>query len=208
MKRQKLIRLIPVFIAVIVIILYGLHTLRSGSEAPLDGGTVSTLVTLPPQTSAPTEAPEAAEPAEDGAETETAEAGELELLPDEYPEDIGYTDGSSLDIDEYGTYSGAEDVAYYLHTYGHLPDNYITKAEAEDAGWVSTKGNLWDVAYGASIGGDRFGNREGLLPKGETYYECDVNYTGGYRGEERLIFTDDGDVYYTNDHYRSFEKLY
>ena len=62
---------------------------------------------------------------------------------------------------EGGSYTEVEDVAYYLHTYGHLPDNYITKAEAEDAGWDSTAGNLWDVAYGMSIGGDRFGNYEG-----------------------------------------------
>ena len=109
---------------------------------------------------------------------------------------------------ESGSYTEVEDVAYYLHTYGHLPDNYITKSEAEDAGWVSTKGNLWDVAYGSSIGGDRYWNSEGQLPKGEKYYECDVNYEGGYRGEERIVYTDDGDVWYTSDHYESFEKLY
>ena len=109
---------------------------------------------------------------------------------------------------EDGTYYDVEDVAYYLHTYGHLPDNYITKAEAEDAGWVSYEGNLWDVAYGSSIGGDRYWNSGGQLPKGEKYYEADVNYEGGYRGSERIVYTDDGDVWYTSDHYDSFEKLY
>ena len=109
---------------------------------------------------------------------------------------------------ESGSYTEVEDVAYYLHTYGHLPDNYITKSEAEDAGWVSYQGNLWDVAYGMSIGGDRYGNYDGQLPKGERYYEADVNYDGGYRGEERIVYTDDGDVWYTSDHYESFEKLY
>ena len=185
--------------ALIVLLIYKV----GGSPDDFSGGDASpALMTLPP-TAAETKAPEQTPP----AAAETAVPMEA---PEEtsYPEDIGYTDGETDDIDEYGTYSGAEDVAYYLHTYGHLPDNYITKAEAEDAGWVSTKGNLWDVAYGASIGGDRFGNREGLLPGGEQYYECDVNYSGGYRGEERLIFTDDGDVYYTADHYESFEKLY
>ena len=187
-KDTKRFLVIAAVIAVIAVIYFA-----GGSSAPAaDPQTPppAALSTLPP-TEAPTvETEPPAEPVYD------------------YPEDIGYTGGEDDGIDETGTYSGAEDVAYYLHTYGHLPDNYITKAEAEDAGWVSTKGNLWDVAYGSSIGGDRFGNREGLLPKGEQYYECDVNYTGGYRGEERLIFTDDGDVYYTNDHYRSFEKLY
>ena len=105
-------------------------------------------------------------------------------------------------------YTEVEDVAYYLHTYGHLPDNYITKAEAEDAGWNSSAGNLWDVAYGSSIGGDRFYNNEGQLPKGERYYEADVNYDGGYRGGERIVYTDDGDIWYTSDHYESFERLY
>ena len=111
-------------------------------------------------------------------------------------------------LPEDGSYTEVEDVAYYLHTYGHLPDNYITKAEAEDAGWNSNEGNLWDVAYGMSIGGDRFGNYEGQLPKGEKYYEADVNYEGGYRGAERLIFSEDGSIYYTNDHYKSFTQLY
>ena len=99
-------------------------------------------------------------------------------------------------------------MAYYLHTYGHLPDNYMTKAEAEDAGWEAYKGNLWDVAYGMSIGGDRYGNYDGRLPKGERYYEADVNYDGGYRGGERIVYTDDGDVWYTSDHYETFERIY
>jgi len=75
-------------------------------------------------------------------------------------------------------------------------------------GWDSQKGNLWDVAPGCCIGGDRFGNREGLLPDGK-WYECDVNYEGGYRGAERLVFSEDMEsIYYTADHYESFECLY
>ncbi len=103
-----------------------------------------------------------------------------------------------------------DDVALYLHTYGHLPDNYITKDEAFDLGWDSREGNLWDVADGMVIGGDRFGNYEGQLPKqrGRTYYECDVNYDGGYRGGERIIYSSDGLIYYTADHYKTFEQLY
>ncbi len=111
------------------------------------------------------------------------------------------------EISEDGEYTAPEDVALYLHTYGHLPGNYITKNEARDLGWDSSKGNLWDVAPGKSIGGDRFGNYEGLLPDGK-YKECDVNYDGGYRDAERLIYGEDGSVYYTNDHYKSFTQLY
>ena len=109
---------------------------------------------------------------------------------------------------EYGyDYSTPDEVALYLHAFEELPPNYITKSDARDLGWDSSAGNLWDVAPGCSIGGDRFGNREGLLPKG-SWYECDVNYEGGYRGAERLLFSEDGMICYSGDHYNSYEVLY
>ena len=113
-------------------------------------------------------------------------------------------------LDEDGSYTTKEEVALYLHLYGHLPGNYITKKEAENIGWDSHAGNLQDVAPGKSIGGSRFGNYEGLLPdkKGRRYFECDINYAGGYRGAERIIYSDDGLVFYTGDHYKTFEQLY
>ncbi|MBQ9411802.1 MAG: ribonuclease [Oscillospiraceae bacterium] len=110
-------------------------------------------------------------------------------------------------ISEDGEYSDPEQVAEYIHLYGHLPSNFITKSKALSLGWESRKGNLWDVAPGKSIGGDRFGNYEGLLPNGQ-YRECDVNYAGGYRGEERLIYNTKGNVWYTGDHYETFTQLY
>lgn len=111
-------------------------------------------------------------------------------------------------IEEDGYYTTPEDVALYLYTYGDLPDNFITKKEAEKLGWDSKKGNLWEVADGMSIGGDKFGNYEGILPEEDTYHECDVNYEGGYRGSERIVYSEDGDIYYTADHYETFEQLY
>lgn len=113
-------------------------------------------------------------------------------------------------IDKQGSYTSPEDVAEYIHTFGTLPGNFITKDEAKALGWDSKAGNLWDVAPGKSIGGDRFGNYEGLLPsaEGRKYTECDVNYSGCYRGAERIIFSDDGLIYYTADHYETFEQLY
>lgn len=113
-------------------------------------------------------------------------------------------------IAEDGVYTTPEDVAEYIHTYEKLPSNYLTKREAMDLGWDSSKGNLWDVTDEGIIGGDKFGNREGLLPKenGRTYYECDVNYEGGYRGAERLVYSNDGLIFYTKDHYKSFKQLY
>ena len=123
-----------------------------------------------------------------------------------YTDDEDVSDGETLDADGY--YTTPEDVALYIHLYGELPGNFITKREAQELGWDSKEGNLWEVADGMSIGGDRFGNREGLLPEDEEYTECDVNYNGGFRGSERLGFSDDGDIYYTADHYETFEQLY
>ena len=118
------------------------------------------------------------------------------------------TEGKDV-LTEDGWYYSPEDVSLYLHTYGKLPSNYLTKQEAQQRGWDSSAGNLWSVAEGYCIGGDRFGNYEGKLPKNNgTYYECDVNYSGGFRGAERLIFTKDGQIWYTGDHYNTFQKLY
>jgi hypothetical protein len=113
-------------------------------------------------------------------------------------------------ISQDGRYYTKDDVAEYIHLYGKLPENFITKNEAEDLGWVASKGNLWEVSDRMVIGGDKFGNREGLLPKasGRVWYECDVNYEGGFRGDDRIVFSSDGLIYFTSDHYASFKKLY
>lgn len=120
------------------------------------------------------------------------------------------TEATAPEILEEESYSSKEEVAEYLYLYGHLPPNFLTKNEAKDLGWVSSKGNLWEVAPGKSIGGDRFGNREGLLPtaKGRKYYECDIDFDGTYRGAKRIVYSNDGLIYYTEDHYESFELLY
>ncbi len=112
-------------------------------------------------------------------------------------------------IEKDGWYSSKEEVALYIQTYGQLPENYITKDQAIQLGWNSKEGNLWKVAEGMSIGGDIFGNREGILPEsdGRVYYECDIDYEGGYRNEKRIVFSNDGLIYYTEDHYESFEDL-
>ena len=120
------------------------------------------------------------------------------------------TEATKADITEEGEYTSKDEVAEYIYLYGHLPPNYITKSEAQDLGWVASKGNLWKVAPGKSIGGDRFGNREGLLPEqtGRSYTECDINTDGAdSRGAERLIFSNDGLYFYTSDHYTSFTEL-
>ena len=112
-------------------------------------------------------------------------------------------------IDEDGSYTSKEDVALYIHTYGHLPGNFITKKEAQVLGWSG--GSLEPYAPGKCIGGSHFGNYEGLLPEaeGRSYTECDIDTLGaGSRGAKRIVFSNDGLIYYTGDHYESFELLY
>ena len=162
------------------------------SEAPVQNSQSQSapvqdeLVLLPAD-----EAADASAPAELPAATEAA-APDEEALPDEN-----------------GSYTTREDVLAYLIAYGHLPPNFISKNDARAAGWEG--GSLEPYCPGKCIGGDRFGNREGLLPtaRGRTWTECDINTLGKRsRGAERLVFSNDGLIYYTGDHYESFELLY
>lgn len=134
---------------------------------------------------------------------ETVDEPIKEDAPEQKVEEI-----NTIDKNDY--FTSKEDVALYIHTYEELPKNFITKKEATKLGWESNKGNLWDVTDKQSIGGDRFGNREGRLPKkvDRNYFECDINYNGGYRGSERIVYSDDGLIYYTKDHYDNFTLLY
>lgn len=160
------------------------------------------------ETSAPTEAETEPETeAETEAETTISTEAETEAVTEEIAETQAETVLDESDIVWGESYTAPEDVAEYIYLYGELPENFITKKEAGKLGWESSEGNLWEVAPGMSIGGDYFGNYEGLLPDGK-YRECDVNYDGGYRGAERIIYGEDGSVWYTDDHYESFTQLY
>ena len=140
------------------------------------------------------------------------EDGAADPLPGVSEEDPGTTAGDRqlyedpAALDEDGTYNSAEDVSLYLYTYGRLPENYITKNEARDLGWSG--GSVEKYAPGCAIGGDKFGNREGVLPDGK-YHECDIDTIGqDSRGAKRLVYSDDGRIYYTEDHYETFTLLY
>ena len=111
---------------------------------------------------------------------------------------------------EDGYYTSKEEVAEYIHKFGKLPGNYITKTKAKKLGWNQNEGNLQEVLPDMSIGGGPFGNNEGLLPEapGRQYYECDIDYKGGHRNAKRIIYSNDGLIFYTEDHYESFEQLY
>ena len=114
-------------------------------------------------------------------------------------------EAAAVSVTEDGQYDTKDEVVAYLTEYGHLPSNYITKKQAQALGWEG--GSLEPYAPGCSIGGDRFGNYEGALPDGK-YHECDLNTRGAdKRGAERLVYSEDGHIYYTADHYETFEEI-
>lgn len=155
------------------------------------------------EVSSETDLPDISEYSEQTAETETAH---------EYSEESSMTADTpepAPAVTEDGIYTTRDDVALYLHLYGHLPENFITKKQAQELGWNG--GSLEPYAPGKCIGGSRFGNYEGLLPEkeGRSYTECDIDTLGAdSRGAKRIVFSNDGLIYYTDDHYESFTLLY
>lgn len=163
------------------------------------------LETLPVLTEPVDSQPADSEPLD--TEPVETEPIETELIETEPAQTEPEENEALLDPD--GWYYSAEEVALYLVTYGELPGNFITKNEARDLGWEG--GSVQKYLEGAAIGGDKFGNREGILPKasGRQYYECDIDTDGkNSRGAKRIVFSNDGLIYYTEDHYESFILLY
>lgn len=117
--------------------------------------------------------------------------------------------GEDAEITEDGVYTSKDKVAAYIHTYNKLPKNFITKAEAKVLGWPG--GSLIPYAPYKCIGGDIYSNYEKTLPvkEGRIYYECDIDTLGALeRGAKRLVYSNDGLVYYTQDHYDTFTLMY
>ncbi len=152
-----------------------------------------------------TETSENAEAADDSQASEDTELSDTDETDETLSEEPDTDEQDTLD--ENGSYTSKDDVALYLYTYGKLPENFITKNDAKALGWEG--GSLEPFAPGKCIGGDRFGNYEGILPKGKNYQECDIDTLGQRsRGAKRIVFSDDGYIYYTDDHYESFTLLY
>ena len=131
---------------------------------------------------------------------------QLGLVPETNPESFEHTVTDQVVI-----ITEPQAIVNYLDAHnGQLPDNFITKSEAQKLGWDSSKNHVSDVAPGKSIGGDRFGNYEGLLPaaSGRTYHEADCYYTKGARNACRLVYSTDGLYFYTEDHYESFTEMF
>lgn len=190
----------------------------AGAPSPTPDAVPSAAATAEPSApseTGPAETEEPSSPEETTpSETQSLAATEKPSVPEETTpeetEEPSAPEETTPAVSEAGRYDSKEDVALYLHLYGHLPDNYVTKQKAEALGW--TGGSVERYAgEGAAIGGSRFGNYEGLLPeaKGRTYTECDIGTVGSSsRGAKRLVFSNDGLIYYTEDHYESFELLY
>ena len=171
----------------------------ASTEQPTDASEATTLISLP------TEAPDST--STDAASQDTSQKAATAEKSDKSSASEAASQSPSDLIPEDGTYTTKEDVALYIHTYGKLPQNFITKKAAKKLGWQG--GSLEDYAPGKCIGGDYFGNYEGLLPEDKEYHECDIGTLGkSKRGAKRIIYSDDGYIYYTGDHYESFELLY
>ena len=145
--------------------------------------------------------------AQDGNLNTQEEEPEIQEDVSETEEPQEETKNDNLPI--YGNYYyDVVNVVLYLDVYNELPPNYITKSEAQALGWEG--GSVEKYKEGAAIGGDYFGNREGLLPtaNGRKYTECDIDTHGyGSRGSRRLVFSNDGLYFYTSDHYESFSEV-
>ena len=192
---MNLKKILPVIL--LVLVLAFLFLPRTNTAAPTQTPQSTQALTL--ITASPTKSPT---PAPTGTPAATAKPT-ASSKPTATPRPTGKV------LDENGTYTTKEDLALYIHTYGHLPENFIKKKEAEALGWNGS--NLHRVLPGMCIGGDYFGNYEGILPKakGRRWTECDVDTLGARsRGEKRIVFSNDGLIYYTEDHYESFELLY
>ncbi|MGP1485886.1 MAG: ribonuclease domain-containing protein [Campylobacter sp.] len=107
-------------------------------------------------------------------------------------------------------YTSKDEVASYIYKFSQLPPNFITKKQARSLGWDPQNNYLSDVAPQKSIGGDRFGNKERTLPDkdGRKWFECDIDYQSGKRNAKRIVFSNDGMIYYTPDHYKNFYLLF
>lgn len=107
------------------------------------------------------------------------------------------------------TDKGLNGADVYILIYKQLPNEYVSKEYAEDAGWDKKRGNLRDVLPGKTIGGDIYRNENEKLPvaKGRIWYEADINYTGGFRNGQRLLYSNDGLIFATYDHYHTFYEI-
>ncbi len=196
--RTRILCIILAIATALCLVSCGKSAQRPDADTPIPSGQVQP---------SPSEAPAAPQTPDDDAKTN--EDAQEPAAPQEQSNIPEQDEPQPPAIDEDGEYDSKDDVALYIYTYGHLPSNYITKKQAQALGWEG--GSLEPYAPGKSICGSRFGNYEGLLPEkeGRSYTECDIDTKGKKsRGAKRIVFSNDGLIFYTEDHYESFELLY
>ena len=206
MKHAKRI-LSFLFALLLTLALFGCeHVLAPEPEAPQSEIDAPVFTAAPEAEQTPAETPLPAI-APEPVDTDVPNTPEPTEVPTEAPAAVPTE--TPCPVSEDGQYWTKDEVALYIHLFGHLPSNYISKSKAQKLGW--TGGSLEPYAPGCSIGGGYFGNYEGLLPikKGRTYTECDIDTRGKKsRGAKRIVFSNDGLIYYTDDHYETFTLLY
>ncbi len=202
-KKNNRLRLLQI-LSLFFILVMGLALTGCGKKKKKEASNVETVTVITTEaTTAGTTEVTTAETTTEEKTTETTTVSEA-VKPTEDTTEATTEAQEQLDRD--GSYTSKEDVALFLHLYGELPQNFITKKEAQNLGWSG--GSLEKYAPGKCIGGDKFGNYEGILPAGK-YHECDIDTLGKKnRGAKRLIYSDDGRIYYTDDHYETFTLLY
>ena len=213
MKKKSLL---PAILAVLILVLVIKFGLVDRTGMPQQAGVQPTAdpaaatLTLIDPSDAPVSPAPTSEPSETPPPAETPTPDPAPVSDPAPASDPLPTPGPDEEtVTEDGRYDTKDEVALYIHTFGHLPSNFVSKSAARKAGWNG--GSLEKYFPGCSIGGDVFLNREGLLPRtrGRTYYECDIGTTGKKsRGAKRIIYSNDGLIYYTDDHYDSFTLLY
>lgn len=192
--KRKILSLIS-FLCLFTLLLCGCGSTAESSSGNASGSAGS---------SASSDAGAAALGSDESQSSDLLLSSDAEIIAEIEAENV--PDGTKLSVEEGGVYTSKDDVSLYLQTYGHLPDNFITKSEAKKLGWEG--GSLEEYAPGKCIGGDVFGNYEGLLPEEDEYHECDIDTLGAdSRGSKRLVYSDTA-IYYTDDHYESFTLLF
>ena len=103
-------------------------------------------------------------------------------------------------------FNGADAQLFYRN---RLPDYYVNTEIASKAGWAPKSNHLDDVLPGKMIGGDVFKNKKGKLPNapGRVWFEADIDYAGGGRNRQRVVYSNDGLIFATYDHYHTFYEV-
>lgn len=206
-RHKKILRRCILLICLILLMLIMTACGRSADAVPgTTQGYVAEESDRITETASPSEsAPEISQESESEEQEPQVQEPQETASATEEPQE----DESNDNLPTYGEYYyDLENVVLYLELYDELPPNYITKNEARDLGWEG--GSVEKYQRGAAIGGDTFGNREGLLPEagGRKYTECDIDTKGRKsRGSKRLVFSNDGLYFYTSDHYETFSEV-